>query len=55
VDETGGRILGTYEKSPKGLNISVNGVIEPGPNAQRSQTYFKQDGELKFAALPTAR
>lgn len=47
VDETGGRILGTYKKSGRQLHISVNGVIEPGPNAQRTQTYFKQDGEYQ--------
>ena len=47
VDETGGRILGTYGNSGKKLGISVSGVIEPGPNAQRTQTYFKQDGEYQ--------
>jgi integrative and conjugative element protein (TIGR02256 family) len=44
VDETGGRILGTYRNSGTDLGISVSGIIEPGPNAQRTQTYFKQDG-----------
>ncbi len=44
ADETGGRILGTYDKSRSALNIKVNGVIEPGPNAARTATYFKQDG-----------
>lgn len=47
VDETGGRILGTYKNSGRQLGISVSGVIEPGPAAQRSQTYFKQDGEYQ--------
>jgi hypothetical protein len=47
VDETGGRILGTYTSLGRKLGISVSGVIEPGPNAQRSQTYFKQDGEYQ--------
>jgi integrative and conjugative element protein (TIGR02256 family) len=47
VDETGGRILGTYRHSGRQLGIMVSGVIEPGPNAQRSQTYFKQDGEYQ--------
>jgi hypothetical protein len=47
VDETGGRILGTYKNSGYKLDISVSGVIEPGPNAQRTQTYFKQDGEYQ--------
>lgn len=47
VDETGGRILGTYKGVDRQLGITVSGVIEPGPNAQRSQTYFKQDGEYQ--------
>ena len=47
VDETGGRILGTYMNTGQKLGISVSGVIEPGPNAQRTQTYFKQDGEYQ--------
>lgn len=47
VDETGGRILGTYKATGKGLAITVNGIIEPGPNAQRTQTYFKQDGSYQ--------
>ena len=47
VDETGGRILGTYKNRGRKLHISVSGVIEPGPNAQRTQTYFKQDGEYQ--------
>ncbi len=47
VDETGGRILGTYGNSGRKLGLSVSGVIEPGPNAQRTQTYFKQDGEYQ--------
>ena len=44
ADETGGRVLGTYENRGSGLVVSVNGIIEPGPSAQRSATYFKQDG-----------
>lgn len=44
VDETGGRILGTYGHHANTLTIAVNGIIEPGPNAQRTATYFKQDG-----------
>lgn len=47
VDETGGRILGTYKKSGHKLGLSVSGVIEPGPSAERTQTYFKQDGEYQ--------
>jgi len=51
VDETGGRILGTYNNTGHDLSLAVSGIIEPGPNAQRTQTYFKQDGayqELVF-------
>lgn len=45
-DETGGRIVGTAELDRQGsLNISVSGVIEPGPNARRSSSSFFQDGE----------
>jgi len=44
VDETGGRILGNYKAQGARLGITVSGIIEPGPNAQRTQTYFKQDG-----------
>lgn len=47
VDETGGRILGTYRDGDRRLGITVSGIIEPGPNAQRSQTYFKQDGDYQ--------
>lgn len=44
ADETGGRILGTYKNHGNVLTIEVNGVIEPGPNAHRTATFFKQDG-----------
>ena len=44
TDETGGRILGVYEKDPKVLNIAVKGIIEPGPRAERTGTYLMQDG-----------
>lgn len=44
ADETGGRILGTYKDQGNVLTVTVNGVIEPGPNADRTATYFKQDG-----------
>jgi hypothetical protein len=47
VDETGGRIIGTYEKKDKQYEISVLGVIDPGPNARRSPTSFFQDGEYQ--------
>jgi hypothetical protein len=45
VDETGGRLLGTYRHKNGRYEIDVKGVLEPGPNAQRSPTYFLQDGE----------
>lgn len=47
IDETGGRVLGTYESRGRALTVSVNGVIEPGPRAQRTATYFKQDGSYQ--------
>jgi len=45
VDETGGRLLGTYRHQGGHYDIEVKGVLEPGPNAQRSPTYFLQDGD----------
>jgi proteasome lid subunit RPN8/RPN11 len=45
ADETGGRLLGTYRERGTGLEIDVSGVLEPGPNAERSATHFFQDGE----------
>ncbi|HWM32066.1 MAG TPA: hypothetical protein VNO69_10270 [Methyloceanibacter sp.] len=47
VDETGGRLLGTYRNDNGRYEIEVKGVLEPGPNAQRSPTYFLQDGEYQ--------
>ena len=46
-DETGGRLLGTYRHEDGRYEIDVKGVLEPGPNAQRSPTYFLQDGEYQ--------
>jgi hypothetical protein len=45
LDETGGRLLGTYRHDNDRYDIEVKGVLEPGPNAQRSPTYFLQDGD----------
>ena len=45
ADETGGRLLGTYRHQGAHYDIEVKGVLEPGPNAQRSPTYFLQDGD----------
>jgi hypothetical protein len=47
VDETGGRLLGTYRHENGCYDIEVKGVLEPGPNAQRSPTYFLQDGDYQ--------
>ena len=46
ADETGGRILGTYEQRDGKLFITVSGIIEPGPGATRSAVSFFQDGDL---------
>src|SRR5260370_7836648 len=43
VDETGGRLLGTYRHHNGHCDIEVKVLLEPGPNAQRSPTYFLQD------------
>ncbi|NJO24007.1 MAG: hypothetical protein HC868_15135 [Sphingomonadales bacterium] len=54
VDETGGRLLGTYRHDQGRYDVEVKGVLEPGPNAQRSPTYFLQDGdhqEKQFRAI----
>ena len=47
IDETGGRIIGTYQKTGHQYHISVLGIIDPGPNARRSPTSFFQDGEYQ--------
>lgn len=47
VDETGGRIIGTYEQKRDQCDIRVLGVLGPGPNARRSPTSFFQDGEYQ--------
>lgn len=47
VDETGGRLIGTYRRHGDRLDIEVKGVLEPGPNAQRSSTFFLQDGDYQ--------
>jgi hypothetical protein len=47
ADETGGRLLGTYRQNKNHLDIQVNGVLEPGPNAQRTPTFFMQDGDYQ--------
>ncbi|MGD0764054.1 MAG: hypothetical protein ABR929_12855 [Roseiarcus sp.] len=47
VDETGGRLLGTYRHERGRYDIQVKGVLEPGPKAERSPTFFLQDGEYQ--------
>lgn len=47
VDETGGRLLGTFTAKGAHYDINVTGVIAPGPNARRSNTSFFQDGEYQ--------
>lgn len=47
IDETGGRLIGSYRQKGTEYEIEVLGVIAPGPNAQRSPTSFFQDGEYQ--------
>lgn len=47
VDETGGKIIGTYQKKGREYSIDVLGVIDAGPNARRSATSLFQDGEYQ--------
>ena len=57
VDETGGRLLGSYRHANGRYDIEVKGVLEPGPNAQRSPAYFLQDGdyqEKQFRAIESS-
>jgi len=43
-DETGGRVIGTYQEHRDKLDIHVTGIIEAGPQASRSAVSFFQDG-----------
>lgn len=45
VDETGGRLVGTFVEDGKKLTVEVTGVIGPGARARRTPTSFFQDGE----------
>lgn len=47
ADETGGRVVGTIHDGDSDVVINVAGIIEPGPSAQRTATYFKQDGDYQ--------
>lgn len=39
-DETGGRVIGTFEEDRGKLVIRVSGIIEAGPQARRSAVTF---------------
>lgn len=47
ADETGGRVIGTFEKHGGKLTLHVSGIIESGPQAQRSPVSFFQDGQYQ--------
>ena len=47
--ETGGRLIGTYSKKVSHYDIQLQGILAPGPAAQRSATSFFQDGEYQEA------
>jgi hypothetical protein len=47
--ETGGRLIGTYTEKNSHYDIQLQGVLPPGPAAQRSATRFIQDGEYQEA------
>jgi hypothetical protein len=46
-DETGGRVIGTFEERRGKLAIHVTGIIEAGPQARRSNVSFFQDGDYQ--------
>jgi len=46
-DETGGRVIGTFEEHRDKLAVQVAGIIEAGPQARRSAVSFFQDGEYQ--------
>ena len=46
-DETGGRVIGTFDERKGKLDIHVTGIIEAGPQARRSAVSFFQDGEYQ--------
>jgi hypothetical protein len=47
VDETGGKVIGIYRNKGSNYEITVSGMIGPGPNAQRSSTSLFQDGDYQ--------
>ena len=50
-DETGGRTIGTLIEENGDLTINVTGIIEAGPQAQRTSTFFLQDGKYQEAVF----
>jgi len=46
-DETGGRVIGTYQEHRDKLDIHVTGIIEAGPQARRDAVSFFQDGDYQ--------
>lgn len=44
-DETGGRVIGTFKEHGGKLTLHVAGIIESGPQAQRTAVSFFQDGD----------
>jgi len=44
-DETGGRIIGTFNERDGKLALNVTGIIESGPQARRTAVSFFQDGK----------
>ena len=46
-EETGGRVVGHFAVDRETLVVRATGVIEPGPNAQRTSTSFFQDGDYQ--------
>jgi len=46
-DETGGRVVGTFEEHRGKLAIRVTGIIAAGPQARKSPVSFFQDGEYQ--------
>ena len=46
-EETGGRVVGHFAVDGRTLVVRAAGVIEPGPNAQRTSNSFFQDGDYQ--------
>jgi len=47
--ETGGRLIGNYTRKNDHYDIRLQGILPPGPEAQRSMTSFFQDGAYQEA------